>query len=103
MLMEDMFDDINKRRVDGTGNWIRTDALFEKWVSRTSPVLYVSGIPGSGKSFLSSNVISYLREKHPQGVQDPSHVSIGYFFFKDDKPDLRSVHQALRDLSFQIR
>jgi hypothetical protein len=29
-------------------------------------------------------------------------VSVGYFFFKDDNPETRSLHQALRDLALQI-
>lgn len=77
--------------------------MFEKWINNETPLLYISGIPGSGKSFIASNIISFLKERHPQRVGDPSHTTVGHFFFKDSDPNTRSIHQALRDLSFQIR
>lgn len=99
---QDWYDKINKTRVPGTGDWVRGEDLFKSWFVKNNPVLWVSGTPGAGKSYLSSNVISFLREQYPQGIQNPSHVSIGYFFFKDDQPKTRSFHQALRDLAYQI-
>ncbi|KAK1141293.1 hypothetical protein N8T08_009197 [Aspergillus melleus] len=98
----DIYNDIAKRRVPGTGDWIRTEQLFRAWTDQENPVLWVSGNPGSGKSFLSENIISFLQEIHPQGVNHPSRTSIGYFFFKDSNPETRSFHRALRDLAYQI-
>lgn len=99
---QDVFDKIMKERVPGTGDWIRGEDLFKSWVDTNISVLWVSGIPGAGKSFLSSNMISFLKEQYPQGVQDAARISVGYFFFKDNNPEMRSFHQALRDLAFQI-
>lgn len=98
----DIFNSIAKKRVPGTGDWIRTEQLFTAWTKQENPVLWISGNPGSGKSFLSENIITFLQELHPQGVNHPSHTSIGYFFFKDSDPQTRSFHQALRDLAYQI-
>jgi hypothetical protein len=98
----DIYTSIAKRRVPGTGNWIRTEQLFQAWTNQENPVLWISGNPGSGKSFISENIISFLQEMHPQGISHPSQTSIGYFFFKDSDPGTRSVHQALRDLAYQI-
>jgi hypothetical protein len=98
----DIFLDISKKRVPGTGDWIRNEELFMSWMDQENPVLWISGNPGSGKSYLSGNIIAYLQEQHPQGVQHPSRISIGYFFFKDSDPQTRSFHQALRDLAYQI-
>ncbi|KAK2736232.1 hypothetical protein FQN57_000830 [Myotisia sp. PD_48] len=99
---QDFFDSINKSRVPGTGDWVRSEELFKSWHGTGPPILWVSGNPGAGKSYLSSNIISFLRDQHPQGVQHPSHTSVGYFFFKDDNPKTRSFHLALRDLAYQI-
>ncbi|RLL95865.1 hypothetical protein CFD26_105362 [Aspergillus turcosus] len=99
---QDWYDRISKARVPGTGDWIRREDVFQGWLDRDLPVMFVSGNPGSGKSYLSSSIIAFLRDKYPQGVQHPSHVSIGYFFFKDDNPATRSFHQALRDLAYQL-
>lgn len=99
---QDWYDKINNSRVPGTGDWIRSENMFKSWLEKSVPVLWVSGNPGSGKSYLSSNIISFLREQHPQRIAHPSYVSIGHFFFKDDNPLTRSFHQALRDLAYQI-
>ncbi|KAL5341396.1 NACHT and TPR domain protein [Aspergillus crustosus] len=98
---QDWFDKINKARIPGTGDWIRDEEVFNRWLSRETPMIFISGNPGAGKSYLSTNIISFLREKYPRG-QGTSLTSVGYFFFKDDNPNTRSFHQALRDLAFQI-
>lgn len=99
---QDWYDRINKARVPGTGDWIRSEKFFQAWHEKKIPILWVSGNPGAGKSFISSNIISFLKDSHPQGVQHPSYVSVAYFFFKDDNPKTRSFQQALRDLAYQI-
>ncbi|EAW12079.1 NACHT and TPR domain protein [Aspergillus clavatus NRRL 1] len=99
---QDWYDKINKTRVPGTGDWIRDEDVFKSWMNREQPIMFISGNPGAGKSYLSSNIITCLKDLYPQGVQHPSHVSLGYFFFKDDNPNTRSFHQALRDLAYQI-
>ncbi|KAH0543160.1 hypothetical protein FGG08_002505 [Glutinoglossum americanum] len=99
---QDWYDKISKTRVPGTGDWVRGEGLFKSWVDKVFPVLWISGTPGAGKSYLSSNVITFLRGQHPQGIQHPSHTSVAYFFFKDDNLKTRSFHQALRDVAYQI-
>ena len=70
VLAQDLYDAINKKRVEGTGNWIREEWHFQSWVQKIKPVLWISGIPGAGKSFLSASIISMLREEYPQGVPE---------------------------------
>ncbi|KAL4952200.1 NACHT and TPR domain protein [Aspergillus filifer] len=91
---QDWYDKINKSRVPGTGDWIRSEDIFKQWLSKDTPIIFVSGNPGAGKSYLSTNIINFLREQHPQHGQSMLSVSVGYFFFKDDNPDTRSFHQA---------
>lgn len=102
VLPQDWFDKISKSRVSLTGDWIRSDNTFTSWVNKDIPILWVAGNPGAGKSYLSANIISYLVEHYPQGVQHPSRVSVAYFFFRDDNPKTRSFRQALRDIAYQI-
>ncbi|KAE8356745.1 tetratricopeptide repeat domain protein [Aspergillus coremiiformis] len=99
---DDRYSTINRTRVPSTGDWIRDEQHFQEWINKNKPVLWVTGTPGAGKSYISSNIITYLKERHPQNVQHPSHVSVAYFFFKDDNPKSRSFHQALRDIAFKI-
>lgn len=99
---DDLLDSITKRRVPGTGDWVRDEPPFQKWIDQTEPVLWISGNPGSGKTFLAESIISHLKQQNPQGVHHPSHVSIGFYFFKDSESRTRKVHQALRDIAYQI-
>jgi tetratricopeptide (TPR) repeat protein len=98
----DTYTGIEKTRVPGTGDWIRKEELFQAWINRENPLLLVSGSPGTGKTYLSGNMISFLVEQYPQGVQHASHTSIGYFFFKSNQPRTRLFRQALNDLAYQI-
>ncbi|KAF7586870.1 hypothetical protein BBP40_008217 [Aspergillus hancockii] len=95
------FDKIDKARVPGTGDWVRREDVFQSWVNKEVPIIFVSGNPGAGKSFLAANIISGLEQFSPS-VQRRSPISIGYYFFKDDNPQTMSFHQALRDLAFQL-
>jgi tetratricopeptide (TPR) repeat protein len=99
---QEWFDKIHKARVPGTGDWVRREDVFQSWIDQETPIILMSGNPGAGKSFLATNIISFLLEQFPSGPQRRAQVSIGYFFFKADNPETRSVHQALRDLAFQI-
>lgn len=50
-------------------------------------------IVGTGKSFLSAHLINW-------GSENLS--NIGFFFFRDNNPETRSVLQALRDIAYQL-
>ncbi|KAL4894288.1 NACHT and TPR domain protein [Aspergillus ambiguus] len=93
---------IQKVRVPGTGDWVHQEDVFKSWINKETPVIFMSGNPGAGKSFLAANMISFLRNKFSTACQDNKTVSIGYFFFNGDNPQTRSFHQVLRDLAFQI-
>ncbi|KAL3480754.1 NACHT and TPR domain protein [Aspergillus californicus] len=96
------YDKISKTRIPGTGDWILTEDIFNDWIQRNTPVIFVTGNPGAGKSYLSTNIISFLRSQHVKSNLSMLTMSVAYFYFKDDNPDTRSFHQALRDLAYQI-
>ena len=54
--------DISARRTPGTGAWVRQSQQFHAWLENTdaSNVLWCSGIPGAGKTFIASMVIDHL-------------------------------------------
>jgi hypothetical protein len=99
---EEIYRGISGKREPGTGDWMHDERLFKAWLDREKPVLWISGGPGSGKSYLSSNIIHLLTQLHPQRVQASSRISIAYYFCKDYDPELRSFNKALRTLAFQI-
>ena len=102
VLAQDRFDEIKREHVPNSGDWIRSEETFQDWVSSNAPILWVSGTPGSGKSFLTYNMITYLYERHQDTGGHAVHTSVGYFFFRDNKDQTRSFERALQDVSYQI-
>ncbi|KAL2847599.1 hypothetical protein BJX68DRAFT_268002 [Aspergillus pseudodeflectus] len=100
----DTFQNIGKRRVPGTADWVRNEPLFRAWAEcNDSPVLWVSGTPGCGKSFIAQNIIAHFLERFPQcDATRQNRTSVGYFFFRHNDPETRKFHRALRDVAFQI-
>lgn len=90
---EDFFSSFNKSRIDGTGDWILKDEVLQSWLQAETPYLWVSGAAGTGKSFLTTRLIAW-------GLEKLSHL--GYFYFRDNNPETRSVLQALRDVAYQL-
>lgn len=99
---EEIYRGIVGKKVPGTGDWVHEERFFKSWLDREKPILWISGGPGAGKSYLSSNIIQLLIKLHPQRVQASSRVSVAYYFCKDYDPALRSFNKALRTLAFQI-
>lgn len=59
--------DINSRRVKGTGSWLLESPEYALWLDQ-SGTLWCRGIPGAGKTILSSLVIQTLRESKQPGM-----------------------------------
>lgn len=92
------------RLVPGSGDWIRSEDNYEDWLGNGAPILWISGNPGSGKSFLAHKIIMQLQDKFSATLADslPGHFSVAYFFFREDKPETQSFHQAARDIAYQL-
>ncbi|KAH6609115.1 hypothetical protein Trco_002461 [Trichoderma cornu-damae] len=90
---EDSYAAFNKYRVQGTGDWLLEDEGLTSWLRGETRHLWICGNPGTGKSFLTSRVITWGLENLPH---------LGYFFFSDNDPETRSVLQALRDVAYQL-
>lgn len=95
-------EDLNEKRLPGSGDWVIKEPLFREWIGREAPLLWILGGPGAGKSYLSSRIIHHLKEVHPQGVQLPVVVSVGFFYIKEDDQQLRSINTILKGIASQI-
>lgn len=96
---QDIYLGLSRTRTAGTGDWLLEDASLKAWIAGDIRFLWICGNPGSGKSYLTSRLVSWglnLLEE-----QDETHM-LGYFFFKQNNPETRSFVQALRDMAFQI-
>lgn len=75
----DYADDHNyqrRKRQPGTGEWFLKSPNFQAWLEQEGQTMFCSGIPGSGKTILTSTVIDYLKD-HFAGDQD---VGIAYIY-----------------------
>ncbi|KAI9680348.1 MAG: hypothetical protein M1829_001234 [Trizodia sp. TS-e1964] len=88
--------------LEGSCKWIHQEPAFIDWKNLVKPLLFLSGLPGSGKSYLSYHILQHLEGLYPQRVQDPSRISVAYFFCKDYNPNLRSFNTLLRTVAYQI-
>ncbi|KAG6906687.1 hypothetical protein DXG01_012579 [Tephrocybe rancida] len=84
-------------RYPGTCEWMRKKQAYIDWMSSTaSPFLFVHGIPGAGKTVLSSWIISEARS----AVTTDNIVLFHYF--KDTDINKRTPESAIRSLIDQL-
>ncbi|KAI0203100.1 hypothetical protein F4808DRAFT_52007 [Astrocystis sublimbata] len=68
--------EIFSQRQPGTGQWFIDSPIFQEWLSSPGATLWCPGAPGSGKTFIASNVVDYL-----QGlVQKERETGLTYIF-----------------------
>ncbi|KAL9108093.1 MAG: hypothetical protein Q9227_007068 [Pyrenula ochraceoflavens] len=86
-----------KDRLEGTGDWIYEDLKVRKWLSGDidgEKVLWMSGDPGAGKTYLSVKLIQELSSVNPTGVS--------YFFCVGQKPETHRVEAILQGWIHQL-
>ncbi|KAJ5936943.1 hypothetical protein N7466_003393 [Penicillium verhagenii] len=52
------------RREVGTGRWLLESTEFQEWLRESKQTLFCPGIPGAGKTFMTSIVIDHLDSTH---------------------------------------
>lgn len=76
---------IHNHRVDGTGQWALQSPIFKAWAKEDGdePILGIVGPEASGKSFVSSTIISHLRASAPDKGSNSRNLVA--FYFLDSK------------------
>jgi ankyrin repeat protein/nucleoside phosphorylase len=88
--------DRNPDRIPGTCQWFVNHTIFQDWqASQTSRMLWVSANPGCGKSVLAKYLADSILTKGES-------QTVGYFFFKDDFEEQRSITNALCCILHQL-
>ncbi|KAI1330207.1 hypothetical protein F5Y16DRAFT_415646 [Xylariaceae sp. FL0255] len=82
-------------RHPGSGKWFLDHAAYSRWKSEKNSFLWLHGIPGCGKTVLSSTVIEDLSRN-----QTAPNLLYFYFDFTDDKK--QSTDMMLRSLISQM-
>ncbi|KAI5836982.1 ankyrin repeat-containing domain protein [Morchella snyderi] len=75
-----------------TGGWFSREDDVQAWLdeaNKTSRLLWLTGIPGSGKTFLSSIFLAHTKSTFPKGI------SIAYAFLRDNDSNFAEVIRTL--------
>ncbi|KAL9120568.1 MAG: hypothetical protein Q9187_002877 [Circinaria calcarea] len=84
-----------KKRHANTGLWLFETRPFQDWKAAQASFLWLHGIPGCGKTVLSSTIIEKLS-------QETSKCAIAYFFFDFNDSTKQHIDNMLRSLVLQL-
>jgi Cdc6-like AAA superfamily ATPase len=84
-----------QQRQEGTGLWLLQSSLFKKWDSQQHSFLWLHGIPGCGKTILSSTVIKHLVETYPDQI-------LLYFYFDFTDAGKQTLDNVIRSITSQL-
>lgn len=90
--------DYLRRKQPGTGNWLFDTKQFRLWLDSSRETLYCPGIPGAGKTILTSIVINHLEEE----FRDDSTVVIAYVYCNFRQRQEQRLESLLASLLKQI-
>lgn len=82
--------------VKGTGDWLTSSDTYQEWLkSEDLGLLWIRGIPGSGKSVVAANLIRELAQSNPG-------CPVLYFFFRQIIDANHEPKALLRDWMDQV-
>lgn len=88
-------------RQQGTCVWILENPAFQAWKNADSAsencLLWLSAVPGAGKTILGSFIIDHLCSPHRGAIQD-----VLFFMFKSKDPDKDKAISAAISLNYQL-
>ncbi|QYT04653.1 ANK_REP_REGION domain-containing protein [Trichoderma simmonsii] len=90
--------DYFSKRQPGTGQWLLKSDIFQDWVGNSQQTLFCPGIPGAGKTILTSMVVNDLFERFNK---DPR-VGIAYLYCNFRRHDEQKLHDLLLSLLKQL-
>ncbi|PKK51563.1 hypothetical protein CI102_2964, partial [Trichoderma harzianum] len=90
--------DYFSKRQPGTGQWLLKSDIFQDWVDHSQQTLFCPGIPGAGKTILTSMVINELFERCKK---DPI-VGIAYLYCNFRRHDEQKLDDLMMSLVKQL-
>ncbi|KAI2484784.1 multiple ankyrin repeats single kh domain protein [Pyrenophora tritici-repentis] len=88
----------HKQRQAETGLWLLENAKFTDWKKRAASRLWLYGIPGCGKTILSSTIIEHLL----QHCHNDTSMVTAYFYFDFNDTQKQDPELMLRSLLCQF-
>jgi hypothetical protein len=90
--------DYLKRRQRGTGQWLLDSAKYQTWLNIGKQALFCPGIPGAGKTILTSIIVDDLITRFQN---DPT-VNIVYIYCNFRRKDEQKIDDLLASLLKQL-
>ncbi|KAK6525995.1 hypothetical protein TWF281_011036 [Arthrobotrys megalospora] len=90
--------DIAQRRQPGTGQWLLGSTEYHNWLQNRKQILFCPGIPGAGKTFLTSIVVDHLC----RFFSNTSAVGIAYVYFNFKHKNEQTIYNILASLLKQL-
>ncbi len=90
--------DLINDRQPGTGQWVLESKVYRTWMQAEGQTLFCPGIPGAGKTFITSTVIENLSTKY----QDDSTVTVVYLYCNFKRKDEQNLYHLLVSLLRQL-
>jgi Cdc6-like AAA superfamily ATPase len=91
-------EDFISRRQAGTGQWLLRSKEFQSWLDTDKQTLFCPGIPGSGKTILTSIVVEELSTRFSK---DPA-IGIAYLYCNFRRKDEQRAQDLLASLLKQL-
>ncbi|KFY32155.1 hypothetical protein V493_00461 [Pseudogymnoascus sp. VKM F-4281 (FW-2241)] len=90
--------DFISRRETGTGQWLLESTEFQAWVKTGQQALFCPGIPGAGKTILTSIVVDYLNAN----FQKDTNIGIAYLYCNFRRQNEQNAEGLLASLLKQL-
>ncbi|KAJ3532443.1 hypothetical protein NM208_g8432 [Fusarium decemcellulare] len=90
--------DYIERRQPGTGNWLLRSTEFRTWLENSNQTLFCPGIPGAGKTILTSVVIEDMTSRFCWNTD----IGIAYVYCNFRRQDQQNVVDLLASLLKQL-
>jgi Cdc6-like AAA superfamily ATPase len=90
--------DFFQERQEGTGIWLLHTNEFNTWLGQSNKTLFCSGIPGAGKTLLTSIVIDHICAKYRTDCS----ISIAYVYCNYGRQQQQKAEDLLLSLLKQL-
>ena len=90
--------DFISRQQEGTGQWLLNSKQFQDWLNKDKQTLFCPGIPGAGKTIITSIVVKHLKEK----FQNDASIGIAYLYCDFKRREERKPADLLLSLLKQL-
>jgi hypothetical protein len=90
--------DFISKRQEGTGEWLLNSNEFQAWLHTSKQTFFCPGIPGAGKTIITSIVVNHLRTE----FQNDANIGIAYLYCNYQQQQQQKTEDLLSSLLKQL-